>query len=88
MVESKADRILLNHFVFDRKPKSYLLELPFVEARVIFMLRSRMFSTKENFKGRWNTECAFCHKIESDVYLFSCAEYNDLLKGVSFKMFI
>ena len=26
MVKSKADRILLNYFVFNRKPKSYLLE--------------------------------------------------------------
>ena len=47
-----------------------------------------MFPTKENFKGRWGTECAFCHKSESDVHLFSCAGYSDLLVDVSFEMFM
>ena len=53
MADSKTDRLLLHNFHFDGNVKSYLLELPFEEARAVFMLRSRMFPTKDNFKGRW-----------------------------------
>ena len=35
------------------------------------MLRSRMFPTKENFKGRWGNECEFCCEVESDIHLVS-----------------
>ena len=88
MCESKADRVLINNFKFDGRAKKYLSELPFEEARVIFMLRSRMFPTKDNFKGRWGTECIFCKEIESDVHLFSCAGYSDLLYDIRFNMFM
>ena len=64
MGESKADRVLLNNFAFDGKAKSYLSELPFEEASVVFLLRSRMFPTKENFRGRWGAECSFCLEVE------------------------
>ena len=47
-----------------------------------------MFPTKSNFKGRWGTECNFCNEIESDVHLFSCAGYSDLLHDVRFDMFM
>ena len=86
--ESKADRVLLNNFKFDGKVKKYLTELPFEEARVVFMLRSRMFPTKDNFKGRWGIECDFCHENETDVHLFSCVAYNDLLRDVEYDMFM
>ena len=78
--ESKTDRILLHGFCFDGQMKRYLVELPFEEARVIFMLRCRMFPTKENFKGRWGTECRYCSCTETDMHLFSCAGYKDLLE--------
>ena len=51
--ESKTDRLLLNGFHFDGSVKEYLVKLPFNEARAIFMLRTRMLPTKDNFKGRW-----------------------------------
>ena len=88
--ESKADSVLLNNFVFDGKVKKYLMELPFKEARAVFMLRSRMFPTKNNFKGRWSTksECEFCHEIETDVHLFSCVGYRDLLQDTPYTMFM
>ena len=86
--ESKSDRLLLNNFQFDGKAKNYLIELPFEEARVVFMLRSRMFPTKENFKGRWGVECEYCKAVESDVHLFSCTGYKDLLDGVDFDTFM
>ena len=86
--ESKSDRILLHNFHFDGKPKRYLTELPFEEARVIFMLRSRMFPTKDNFKGRWGVECVHCEAIESDVHLFSCVGYCDILCGVQYDIFM
>ena len=65
-------------------------ELPFKEARTVFMLRSRMCSTKNNFKGRWSTksECEFCYEIETDVHLFSCVGYRDLLQDIPYTMFI
>ena len=88
MTESKADRILLNGFNFDGKIKLYLSELPFEEARVIFMLRSRMLPTKENFRGRWGNECKFCSSTESDMHLFSCGGYMDLLEGIKFDLFM
>ena len=43
---SKTDRMLFSGFRFDGKVKKYLEELNFDEARVIFLLRSRMFPTK------------------------------------------
>ena len=88
MTESKADRVLLNGFNFNGKMKSYLSELPFNEARIIFMLRSRMLPTKDNFHGRWGDECKFCASLESDMHLFSCAGYRDLLEGINFDMFM
>ena len=87
LTESKADRILLTGFCFDGKMKSYLRELPFQEARAIFMLRARMLPTKDNFRGRWGYECSFCSSPETDMHLFSCAGYSDLLEGVEFDIF-
>ena len=86
--ESKSDRLLLHNFDFNGKVKKYLLELPFDEARAVFMLRTRMFPTKDNFKGRWGLECAYCGNKESDPHLFSCAGYSDLLGGVNMDLFM
>ena len=48
-----------------------------------------MFPTKDNFKGRWGTdECTYCGCLESDVHLFSCAGYDDLLGCVSYDSFM
>ena len=47
---------------------------------MVFMLRVRMFPTKDNFKGRWGSdECSYCGCCETDMHLFSCAGYVDLL---------
>jgi hypothetical protein len=86
--ESKCDRLLLNGYAFNGKMKRYLTELPFEEARTVFMLRSRMFPTKENFKGRWGTDCTYCKSPETDMHLFACAGYRDLLKGTTFDTFM
>ena len=86
--ESKSDRLLLHNFHFDGKTKRYLKELPFDEARVVFMVRCRMLPTKDNFKGRWGSECNYCGSVESDVHLFSCVGYTDLLSGVRYDMFM
>ena len=89
LTESKCDRLLLHNFYFDGKMQKYLVDLPFEEARVVFMLRVRMFPTKDNFKGRWGTdECTYCGCLESDVHLFSCAGYDDLLGCVSYDSFM
>ena len=88
LAESKSDRLLLNGYLFDGKIKKYLLELPFEEARVVFMIRCRMFPTKDNFKGRWGTDCTYCNCPETDMHLFACAGYGDLLEGISFDTFI
>ena len=57
--------------------------LPFHEARIIFLLRSRMLPTKVNFPSRWSTSllCNFCCKKETDEHLFWCCGYIDLHKG-------
>ena len=88
LLESKCDRLLLHGFLFDGRPKKYLLELPFEEAKVIFMLRCRMFPTKDNFKGRWGSECKYCNCAETDIHLFACAGYVDLLEGIEFDSFM
>jgi hypothetical protein len=80
--------MLLHEFLFDGKPKRYLLDLPFEEAKVIFLLRCRMFPTKDNFKGRWGSECRYCSCAETDTHLFACAGYHDLLQGVEFDSFM
>ena len=86
--ESKCDRLLLNGYMFDGRMKKYLVELPFEEARAVFMLRCRMFPTKDNFRGRWGTECTYCHSPETDMHIFACAGYSDLLKGTTFDIFM
>ena len=88
LAESKTDRLLLNNFHYDGKVKKYLLELPFEEARAVFLLRTRMFPTKDNFKGRWGSECAYCRGVESDVHLFSCVGYSDFLGDVNMDLFL
>ena len=88
MEESKSDRLLLNGFKFDGSMKRYLVELPFNEARVIFLIRCRMFPTKDNFKGRWGSECIYCSCVETDLHLFSCAGYKDILEGIQFDNFM
>ena len=85
--ESKTDQLLLHGFQFDGKVKKYLLELPFNEARAVFMLRTRMFPTKDNFKGRWGSECVYCGNLESDIHLFSCAGYSDLIGDLKMELF-
>ena len=72
---------------FDGKVKKYLLELPFNEARAVFMLRTRMLPTKDNFKGRWGSECVYCGNLESDIHLFSCAGYSDLIGDLKMELF-
>ena len=79
MKATKTDKILLN-FSFDGKTKQYLQQLPFKEARIIFMLRARMFPTKCNFPKRWSSSslCTFCCGIETDEHLFKCPGYRDI----------
>ena len=82
MKGSKTDALLLN-FSYDGKMKEYFHMLPFHEARIIFLLRSRMLPTKVNFPSRWSTSllCNFCCKKETDEHLFWCCGYIDLHKG-------
>ena len=47
-----------------------------------------MFPTKDNFKGRWGTECVYCKGVESDMHLFSCVGYTDLLCDVDIDWFL
>ncbi len=85
MAASKTDELLLNNFAFDGSLKEYLRLLPFQQARVIFMVRSRMFPVKENFKGRWDSQvCHFCHHLENVKHLFACPGYYDLLHGFKY----
>ena len=76
---SKTDGLVLN-YSYDGRMKEYLLKLPFREARIIFMLRTRMLPTKVNFPGRWSESklCCYCCEIETDEHLFQCCGYSDL----------
>ena len=79
-VTSKVDKILLSGFQFDRKIKTYIVELDFEEARAVFMVRCRMLPSKSNFPGRWSgANCDVCGMEDTDAHLFHCPGYEDLL---------
>ena len=67
----------------------YLLELDFVEARAVFMMRYRMLPTKANFPGRWRgTMCNICGFQDTDEHIFHCPGYQDLLtEDICYSMF-
>ena len=81
-MSSKTDHLLLS-FSFNGRMKRYLLELPFEEARVLFMYRCRMFPTQTNFPNRWSDSllCRLCRKLDTDEHLFSCCGYADIVVG-------
>ena len=79
---SKTDKMLLN-FNYDGHVKNYLTALPFDEARIIFMWRSRMFPTKCNYPNRWSSSklCNFCCRLDTDDHLLDCCGYMDIHHG-------
>ena len=81
MEGSKTDGMLKN-FEYDGRMKQYLHVLPYNEARIVFMLRAKMFPTKWNFPSRWSTSklCVFCCQPDTDEHLFSCCGYLDIHK--------
>ena len=89
VVSSKMDGVLLNGFKYDGKIMKYLLELNFVEARAIFMVRYRMLPTKANFPGRWSgTSCNICGFDDTDEHIFHCPGYQDILSDdIYYSMF-
>ena len=87
---SKTDKILMN-ISYDGRIKDYLLKLPFEEARIIFLWRSRMFPTKCNYPNRWTTSklCNFCCMIDTDEHLLSCCGFMDIHKyQIDHQMFL
>ena len=82
MLEESKTRNMLMNFDFNGKVKKYLTVLPFQKARIIFMFRAKMFLVKANYPGRWNSgDCYFCKKLDSDIHLFSCYGYSDIVKS-------
>ena len=81
-IQSKTDN-MLKWFSFNGRTMNYLIELPFHEARIVFMFRSRMFPTKANFPNRWSNsrKCSFCCNLDTDEHLFHCGGFVDLLEG-------
>ena len=74
---TKPDGVTLN-FNFNGNESCYL-KLPLKKARIVLLLRSRMFLTKANFPGRWENEiCDFCGRTENDFHLFACPGYMDI----------
>ena len=76
---SKTDDFLTN-FSYNGRVKDYLLKMPYEEARIIFMWRSKMFPTKCNFPNRWSSSklCDFCLGLDTDEHLLQCCGYMDL----------
>ena len=76
---SKTDHFLEN-FDYDGRIKNYFLKMPYKEARIIFMWRSRMFPTKCNFPNRWSKSklCGFCLRLDTDEHLLNCCGYMDI----------
>ena len=87
---SKTDDLLLN-FNYDGRKKDYLTKLPYEEARIIFMWRSRMFPSKCNFPDRWSSSklCNFCCTLDTDEHLLQCCGYMDIHQyQLNHKMFM
>jgi hypothetical protein len=82
LFSSKCDQLIM-YFDFDGNMKDYLRKLSFIEARIVFTYRARMFPTKENFPGRWTTSmlCVYCCNLESDQHLFNCCGYMDVISN-------
>ena len=77
MLKTKTNKIVIN-YEFNGKPLKYT-EMTFKRTRAVFMLRSRMIKSKENFKGRWSNEiCDYCGKNDTDEHMFTCPGYSDL----------
>ena len=78
MLGSKTDAMITN-FCYNGK-MSYLCDLPFESARIIFMFRSRMFPTRVNFPERWcdGINCIYCGKMDTDEHLFTCWGFVDI----------
>ena len=83
MKATKTDNLIFN-FNFDGSVKEYLKKLPFHEAKVVLMLRSRMLPTKCNFPGHWSVSnlCKLCCQLETDEHLFGCPGYRDIHCGI------
>ncbi len=81
---SKTDAITLN-YKYDGSMLPYLHKLPFIQGRIIFIFRCRMFPTRVNFPERWseNLQCVFCKDHDTDEHLFSCWGYFDILDGIN-----
>ena len=85
--QSKTDRLLLSSFAFHGKRQKYL-DLPFNQARIIFMVRCRMLLTKDNFPGRWEGSlCNVCGCVDTDEHLFRCPGFTDILSDVAYELF-
>ena len=66
------------HYSFHGKPMKYT-QLNFKQTQAVFLLRSRMLKSKENYDGRWtNKICDYCGKRDTDEHLFKCPGYSDI----------
>ena len=64
------------------------MDLPFHQARIIFMVRCRMLLTKNNFPGRWTgVFCNLCGCLDTDEHLFGCPGFIDLLGDIDYGLF-
>ena len=88
LMSSKTDNMLA-YFSFNGRMLNYLNELPFLEGRIVFMFRSRMFPTRVNYPERWSSSlsCSYCSSLDTDEHLFSCLGYIDLTNGIDYGMF-
>ena len=76
---TKPDGVTLN-FNFNGNESCYL-KLPLKKARIVLLLRSRMFLTKANFQGRWENEiCDFCGRTENDFQLLLAETMTCVIK--------
>ena len=84
MLGSKTD-IMLANYCYDGKMKTYLADLPFLEGRIIFMFRCRMFPTRVNFPERWTSDlnCVYCGNLDTDEHLFTCWGFLDICQDVN-----
>merc|ERR1711915_984680 len=61
--------------------KKYLENLHFDEARVIFMMLTRMIDIKSNYKNKYkNIDCETCNIEENTLHLFKCKKYLHMNK--------
>ena len=55
--------------------------------RKSLLILTQRLGRRRQLRGRWGSECVYCGNLESDIHLFSCAGYSDLIGDLKMELF-